>query len=77
MQLSATIHTTRDQQITGIQTGTMTLTFILLTLTITIAYYQSCKPDKFKGEVGEGREITCLLKVKKKHNNKKAILRKK
>lgn len=76
MQLSATICTTRDQQITGIETGTMTLTFILLTSTITIVYYQSCKPDKFKGATGEGSEKTCLLKLKNKNNNKKAILRK-
>lgn len=74
MQLSATICTTRDQQITGIQTGTMTLTFILLTSTITTVYYQSCKPGKFKGGTGEGRETTCLLKFKNKNNNKKAIL---
>jgi len=73
MQLSATTSITWDQQIIGIQTHTMTLTFISLTSTTKIAYYQSCQPDKFKRGIGEGREMICLLKLK---NKTKALLRK-
>lgn len=62
-QLSATVGITRDQRITRIQTGTMSRTFISLTSTIRIAYYQPCEPGKFKGGIGEGGEIFCLLKL--------------
>lgn len=57
MQLTATISITYDQQIIGIQTGTMSLTFISLTSTTKVAYYQPCKPDKFKRGIGEGRKL--------------------
>lgn len=60
---------TWDQQIIGIQTGTMTLLFISLTLTIKIANYQPHKPMKFKRGIGKGGEINFLLKLKKKRKH--------
>lgn len=70
LQPSATISITWDQQIIGIQTGTMTLLFISLTLTIKIAIYQSHKPMKFKRGIGKGGEIIFLLKLEKKRKQK-------
>lgn len=57
MQLSATTSITWDQQITGIQTGTMTLFFISLTLAIKIANYKPHKPMKLKRGIGKVGKI--------------------